>query len=57
MKGKCKYCGVELPDIANIRCDKCNRAFQEGMDLGNEMLKEDVGNAVKLLLSCAGLLK
>jgi len=33
MKGRCKYCNAEI-DSANIRCEQCNRAFLDGMDLG-----------------------
>ena len=53
MKGKCKYCGKELPDIANIRCDQCNKAFNDGMKLGSEILQEKIKMAVKLFMNIA----
>jgi len=51
MKGKCKYCGEVLPDVANIRCDNCDRAWQEGREHGIASIKEDIGRALRFLKS------
>ena len=53
MKGKCKYCGEELPYIANIRCDKCNKVFVDGMKLGSEIIQEKIRNSIKLFMNIA----
>ena len=30
MKGQCRFCGIKLKDESNIRCDKCDMAWQDG---------------------------
>lgn len=46
---KCKYCGKELKDKMNIRCDVCDSAWQEGRVSGIEKNREEVRLAMTIL--------
>jgi predicted amidophosphoribosyltransferase len=50
-QGKCQYCGKELPDVANIRCEQCDRAFSDGVKRGSEILQEKIRSSVKLFIN------
>ena len=51
-KGQCKFCGIELKDKANIRCDKCDVIWQTGYREGVNSIRlklSEIFNAVKNL--------
>jgi len=48
-KGKCKFCGIELPDKGNIRCDTCNTAWEDGARFGEESIRTKVGEILRAL--------
>ena len=53
MKGNCKYCGAKI-DKMNIRCYKCDYAWQEGREAGKEEIKSklrELYNAFKSFVS------
>ena len=55
MKGKCKYCHITLPDIANIRCDKCDVIWRDGVQVGEDIIRQDVREVFIRLQNIAGL--
>jgi primosomal protein N' len=58
VKGKCKYCGKVLKDIANIRCDACDEVWQDGVNFGVSEIENKIRLAVRMLLEftkCDGI--
>ncbi len=47
---KCRYCGVELKDKANIRCYKCDEIWQAGYAEGDKNLRQEVGVMFRKIL-------
>lgn len=50
-EGICRYCRRPLLDKANIRCDSCDRAFQDGSDLGKEEIKDEIRRAIRFFMN------
>lgn len=48
-KGKCRFCR-KIIDQANIRCDKCDLVWQDGLELGKQEIKREVSEKIKSLL-------
>ena len=53
MQGLCRYCGKALKDKVNIRCDGCDKAFQDGIKLGEEEIKDKIREAIRLFINLA----
>ena len=54
-KGKCKFCGIELPDKGNIRCDTCNTAWEDGAKYGEEKIRTLLAEMFRHLKNLAGV--
>ena len=48
MKSKCKYCGIKI-HWGNIRCSKCDCAWQDGFEDGKEAIKDKLREAVNAI--------
>ncbi len=53
MKGKCKYCKVEI-NKSNIRCDSCNRTWNDGFGEGKVYIKIELKKAYNDIVNLIG---
>lgn len=44
---KCKYCHNNI-DKSEIRCNNCDDAFQEGIELGKRLIKSKLKDAFEV---------
>ena len=54
-KGKCKFCGIELPDKGNIRCDTCNTAWEDGAKYGEDKIRTLLAEMFRHFKNLAGI--
>jgi hypothetical protein len=51
MKGQCEFCGKELLDKANIRCDNCDRIWNDGVEFGKIQAEGTMAESLNVIFS------